>query len=147
MNLHTDGYESVVHDFAVAKIGLVAFASFLDFVGESLCVTMAGLEISFSELCISEGVHDVPFKQVIAPETAHENGQLLELSGCSEQGSEQSSEQGSEQSQKGQQGPKKGARKGCIAERPQSPQKGFAVLAGLVIVSVVFCYHFCSVEN
>ena len=80
-----------------------------------------------------------PFKQAIAPETAHENGQLLELSGCSEQGSEQS--------QKGQQDPKKGARKGCVDERPQSPQKGFAILAGLVIVSVVFCYHFCSVEN
>ena len=77
-----------------------------------------------------------PFKQAIAPETAHENGQLLELF-----------EQGSEQSQKGQQGPKKGARKGCVDERPQSPQKGFAILAGLVIVSVVFCYHFCSVEN
>ena len=84
-----------------------------------------------------------PFKQAIAPETAHENGQLLELSGCSEQGSEQ----GSEQSQKGQQGPKKGARKGCIAERLQSPQEGFAILANLGIVSVVFCYHFCSVEN
>ncbi len=50
MNLHTDGYESVVDDGAVTKIGFVAFAGFLDFVGERLQVTMAGLEISFSGL-------------------------------------------------------------------------------------------------
>ena len=79
--LHPDGYESVVDDGAVTKIDFVAFAGFLDFVGESLCVAMAGLEISFSGLGISEGGHGVPFKQVIAPETAHFwNGQLLELS-------------------------------------------------------------------
>ena len=79
--LHPDGYESVVDDGAVTKIDFVAFAGFLDFVGESLCVAMAGLEISFSGLGISESGHGVPFKQAIAPETAHsKNGQLLELS-------------------------------------------------------------------
>ena len=140
MNLHTDGYESVVDDGAVTKIGLVAFASLPDFMGQGLSITVAGLEIGLCGLGISESGHGVPFKQAIAPETAHFwDGQLLELSGCSEQGSEQS--------QKGQQGPKKGAHKGCVDERPQSPQKGFAILAGLVIVSVVFCYHFCSVET
>ena len=81
-----------------------------------------------------------PFKQAIAPETAHENGQFQALF-------EQGYRDGSEQSQKGQQGPKKGARKGCVDDRSQSPQQGFAVLAGLIVVTVVFCYHFCSVEN
>ena len=134
MNLHTDGYESVVDDGAVTKIGLIAFASLPDFMGERLQVTVAGLEISFSGLGVGKSGHGVPFKQVIAPETAHsKNGQLLELF-----------EQGSEQSQKGQQDPKKGARKGCIPKGLQSPQKGFTVFAGLVIVTVVFCYHFCS---
>ena len=50
----------------------------------------------------------------------------------------------SEQSQKGQQDPKKGARKGCIPKGLQSPQEGFTVFAALLVVSVVFCYHFCS---
>ena len=86
MNLHTYGYESVVDDGAVTKIGLIAFASLPDFMGERLQVTVAGLEISFSGLGISESGHGVPFKQAIAPETAHFwDGQLLELSGCSEQ--------------------------------------------------------------
>ena len=82
MNLHTDGYESVVDDGAVTKIGLIAFASLPDFMGERLQVTVAGLEISFSGLGVGKSGHGVPFKQVIAPETAHsKNGQLLELSG------------------------------------------------------------------
>ena len=55
MNLHTDGYESVVDDGAVTKIDFVAFAGFLDFVGESLCVAMAGLKISFSGLGVEHG--------------------------------------------------------------------------------------------
>ena len=48
MNLHTYGYESVVDDGAVTKIGFVAFAGLPDFMGERLQVTMAGLEIGFS---------------------------------------------------------------------------------------------------
>ena len=48
MNLHTDGYESVVDDGAVTKISLVAFAGLPDFMGERLKVTVASLEISFS---------------------------------------------------------------------------------------------------
>ena len=141
MNLHTDGYESVVDDGAVTKIDFVAFAGLPDFMGERLQVTMASLQIGLCGLGISEGGHGVPFKQVIAPETAHFwNGQLLELSGCPEQGSEQ----GSEQSQKGQQDPERDARKGSIAKRPQSPQEGFTVFAALLVVTVVFCYHFCS---
>ena len=133
MNLHTDGYESVVDDGAVTKIGLIAFASLPDFMGERLQVTVAGLEISFSGLGVGKSGHGVPFKQVIAPETDHFwDGQFLELSGCSEQ------------NQKGQQGPKKGARKGCIPKGLQSPQEGFTVFAALLVVTVVFCYHFCS---
>lgn len=53
----------------------------------------------------------------------------------------------SEQSQKGQQDPKKGARKGCIPKGLQSPQEGFTVFAALLVVTVVFCYHFCSLEK
>ena len=138
MNLHTDGYESVVDDGAVTKIGFIAFAGFLDFVGERLQVTMASLQVGFGGFGVGKSGHDVPFKQVIAPETAHsKNGQLLELF-------EQGYQDGSEQSQKGQQDPKKSARKGCIDERPQSPQEGFTVFADLIVVTVVFCYHFCS---
>ena len=61
MNLHTDGYESVVDDGAVTKIGFIAFAGFLDFVGESLCVTMAGLQVG---LCGWgwENLHGVSFQ-------------------------------------------------------------------------------------
>ena len=136
MNLHTDGYESVVDDGAVTKIGLVTFAGLPDFMGERLQVTLAGLEIGFSGLGISEGGHGVPFKQVIAPETAH-----FGMGSC------WSYQDGSEQSQKGQQDSKKGARKGCVDERPQSPQEDFTVFAALLVVTVVFCYHFCSVEN
>ena len=82
MNLHTDGYESVVDDGAVTKIGLVTFAGLPDFMGERLQVTMASLQVGFGGPGISEGGgHGAfPFKQAIAPETAHENGQLLELS-------------------------------------------------------------------
>ena len=81
MNLHTDGYESVVHDFAISKVGLVAFASLPDFMGERLQVTMASLQVGFGGLDVGKSGHDgFPFKQAIAPETAHENGQLLELS-------------------------------------------------------------------
>ena len=57
MNLHTDGYESVVDDGAVTKIDFVAFAGFLDFVGESLCVAMASLEISFSGFGVGKSGH------------------------------------------------------------------------------------------
>ena len=43
MNLHTDGYESVVDDGAVTKIGFIAFAGLPDFMGQGLRVTMASL--------------------------------------------------------------------------------------------------------
>ncbi len=82
MNLHTYGYESVVDDGAVTKIGFVAFAGLPDFMGERLQVTMASLKIGFGWPGVGKSGHGVPFKQVIAPETAHsKNGQLLELSG------------------------------------------------------------------
>ena len=137
MNLHTDGYESVVHDFAVAKIGLIAFASLPDFMCERLQVTMASLQVGFGWLDVGKSGHGVPFKQVIAPETAHSK-----MGSCwSYQDVNQND---SEQSQKGQQDPKKGARKGCISKGLQSPQEGFTVFAALLVVSVVFCYHFCS---
>ena len=48
--LHPDGYESVVDDGAVTKIDFVAFAGLPDFMGQGLCVAVAGLEISFSGL-------------------------------------------------------------------------------------------------
>ena len=213
VDLEADFYESVVHDHAISKIGLIAFASLSDFTSESLQVAMASLQISFSGLGVGKSGHGVPFKQVIAPETAHsKNGQLLELSGedvsihgmyhCSTLNTRKTEVEvehaqlvrraplelakllddqsesvrakvgfrlldgvgvifdldcgfhgvsfqvdGSEQSQKGQQGPKKGARKGCIPKGLQSPQEGFTVFAALLVVTVVFCYHFCSVEN
>ena len=58
VDLHPDGYESVVDDGAVTKIDFVAFAGFLDFVGEGLCVAVAGLEIGLCGLGISESGHD-----------------------------------------------------------------------------------------
>ena len=58
MNLHTDGYESVVHDFAVTKIGFIAFASLPNFMGERLQVTMASLQVGFGGLDVGESVHD-----------------------------------------------------------------------------------------
>ena len=58
MNLHTDGYESVVDDGAVTKIGFVAFAGFLDFMGERLQVAVASLQVGFGWLGISESGHD-----------------------------------------------------------------------------------------
>lgn len=56
VDLQADLYESVVYDYAIAQIGLIALASLLDFVGESLCVAMASLEISFCGLGVAEGV-------------------------------------------------------------------------------------------
>ena len=58
MNLHTDGYESVVDYGAVTKIGFIAFASVPDFMGERLQVTMTSLQIGFGGLGISESGHD-----------------------------------------------------------------------------------------
>ncbi len=63
MNLHTDGYESVVDDGAVTKIGLVAFASFLDFMGERLQVTVASLQVGFGWLGVGKSGHGVPFNR------------------------------------------------------------------------------------
>ena len=61
MNLHTDGYESVVDDGAVTKIGFIAFAGLPDFMGERLQVTMTSLQIS---LCGWgwENLHGVSFQ-------------------------------------------------------------------------------------
>ena len=120
MNLHTDGYESVVYDFAVAKIGLIAFASFLDFMGERLQVTMAGLEIGFSGLGVGKSGHGVPFKQVIAPETAHFwSGQLLELSGWLRTEPE------------GPARPQKGCPQGLCRRKAAKPAKGLCDPCGL----------------
>ena len=58
MDLQPDGYESVVDDGAVTKIDFVAFAGFLDFVGESLCVTMASLQVGFGWFGVGKSGHD-----------------------------------------------------------------------------------------
>lgn len=58
MNLHTDGYESVVDDGTVTKIGLVAFAGLPDFMGERLQVTMASLQVGFGGLGVGKSGHD-----------------------------------------------------------------------------------------
>ena len=58
MNLHTDGYESVVDDGAVTKIDFVAFAGLPDFMGERLQVTMARMQIGFNGLGVGKSGHD-----------------------------------------------------------------------------------------
>ena len=83
MDLHPDFYESVVHDGAVTEIDYCTFAGLSDFMGQGLQVAMTRLQIGFCGLGVGEsgGHGGFPFKQAIAPETAHENEQLLELSG------------------------------------------------------------------
>ena len=63
MNLHTDGYESVVHDFAVAKIGFIAFAGLPNFMGQGLSITAASLQVGLCGPGISESGHDGVFFQ------------------------------------------------------------------------------------
>ena len=58
MNLHTDGYEAVVDDGAVTKIGFVAFAGLPDFMGERLQVTMASLQVGFGWFDVGKSGHD-----------------------------------------------------------------------------------------
>lgn len=69
----------VVHDGAVTEIDYCTFAGLTDFMRQGLCVAMASLQVLLSGWGW-ESLHGIPFKQAIAPETAHENEQLLELS-------------------------------------------------------------------
>ena len=64
MNLHTDGYESVVHDFSLFNFVFIAFASLPNFMGQGLSITVASLEIGLCGLGISESGHDeFPFNR------------------------------------------------------------------------------------
>ena len=58
MNLHTDDHEPVVDQLAVSKVGLIALSGFLNLMGESLSVAVAGLEIGLSGLGVGESGHD-----------------------------------------------------------------------------------------
>lgn len=57
VHLHTDRYETIVDQLAIAKIGFIAFAGLADFVGESLRLAAARLQIGFSGLGVGEGGH------------------------------------------------------------------------------------------
>ena len=56
VDLESDLYESVVHDYAVTKISFIALASLLNLMGKIHSVAMASLEISFCGLYVAEGV-------------------------------------------------------------------------------------------